>query len=166
MCFDFYLPNVYWSHYTGLKSSECCWYLLLEESPVLKVQKAFMLPFSSFRMDLSVLVFWLCGKEVVWHLEFLGRDAKAKSLLSGAAVDWSKQHSKYLLASKYRLSVFLSPLLPHFARRSIPSPAFAVSTYRLPPRLLPTCSGHFIARVLPFCTPLWDPVQLTELAGR
>lgn len=59
----------------ALTSVNAVWCLLLEESPVLKVQKEFIVPISSLRMDLCVLVFWLHGKEVVWHMEFLGRDA-------------------------------------------------------------------------------------------
>lgn len=59
----------------ALSPVNAVWCLLLEESPVLKKQKAFIVPFSSFRVDICVLVFWLHGKEVVWHMEFLGRDA-------------------------------------------------------------------------------------------
>lgn len=59
----------------ALSPVNAVWCLLLEKSPVLKGQKAFIVLFSSFRMDLGVLVFWLCSKEEVWHMEFLGRDA-------------------------------------------------------------------------------------------
>lgn len=59
----------------ALSPVSAVWCLLLEEIRVLKMQKAFIVLFSSFRMDMCVLVFWLHVKEVVWHMESLGRDA-------------------------------------------------------------------------------------------